>query len=81
MNTSQRHYEALDKLINPNTEDTDNQTAILERLDNIEEYLNIETSSNNLIKRIKVLEDKLIELEGLSPEYMHFAVSLHTFIS
>lgn len=46
--------------------------AVEERLQNIEAHLRLQTGGpvpRDIYQRIKKLEDKILELEGLSPEY------------
>uniref|UniRef100_A0A8C3X9T6 MAP3K12 binding inhibitory protein 1 n=1 Tax=Cyanoderma ruficeps TaxID=181631 RepID=A0A8C3X9T6_9PASS len=53
------------------THDCGNQ-AVEERLQNIEAHLRLQTGGpvpRDIYQRIKKLEDKILELEGLSPEY------------
>ncbi|XP_062973884.1 MAP3K12-binding inhibitory protein 1 isoform X2 [Elgaria multicarinata webbii] len=48
--------------------------AIEERLLNIEAHLRLQTGGpvpKDIYQRIKKLEDKILELEGMSPEYFH----------
>lgn len=47
--------------------------GLQERLETIEEYLNI-TRTGNLYRRIKAIENRLLHLESISPEYKHFVV-------
>ncbi|XP_006152431.1 MAP3K12-binding inhibitory protein 1 isoform X2 [Tupaia chinensis] len=64
---------------NPNSmlRDCGNQ-AVEERLQNIEAHLRLQTGGpvpRDIYQRIKKLEDKILELEGISPEYfqsVHF---------
>lgn len=85
-----RYKMALDKLMEnvpatvqikpdpdavPSTANTSLQ--IQERLDNIEQFLHMpanEVSSKHLLQRLKQIEDKILYLETMSPEYMHFWV-------
>lgn len=85
-----RYKMALDKLMEnvpatvqikpdpdavPSTANTSLQ--IQERLDNIEQFLHMpanEVSSKHLLQRLKQIEDKILYLETMSPEYMHFLV-------
>ncbi|KAF6131396.1 MAP3K12 binding inhibitory protein 1 [Phyllostomus discolor] len=46
--------------------------AVEERLQNIEAHLRLQTGGpvpRDIYQRIKKLEDKILELEGISPEY------------
>ncbi|XP_019688498.1 MAP3K12-binding inhibitory protein 1 isoform X4 [Felis catus] len=48
--------------------------AVEERLQNIEAHLRLQTGGpvpRDIYQRIKKLEDKILELEGISPEYFH----------
>ncbi|KAG8449523.1 hypothetical protein GDO86_016242 [Hymenochirus boettgeri] len=48
--------------------------AVEERLQNIECHLRLQTGGpvpKDIYQRIKKLEDKILELEGISPEYFH----------
>ncbi|KAL5008183.1 hypothetical protein ScPMuIL_013764 [Solemya velum] len=48
--------------------------GIAERLTNMEKHLHLEASTQDrksLFSRLKVLEERLLYLEGLSPEYFH----------
>lgn len=52
--------------------------GIQERLDNIEQFLHIPTNemtTKHLLQRLKQIEDKILYLETMSPEYTHFLVS------
>ncbi|XP_053139543.1 MAP3K12-binding inhibitory protein 1 [Hemicordylus capensis] len=56
---------------NPVPRDCGNQ-AVEERLQNIEAHLRLQTGGpvpKDIYQRIKKLEDKILELEGMSPEY------------
>ncbi|KAE8587360.1 hypothetical protein XENTR_v10021943 [Xenopus tropicalis] len=58
---------------NPVQLDCGNQ-AVEERLQNIECHLRLQRSGpvpKDVYQRIKSLEDKILELEGISPEYFH----------
>lgn len=49
---------------------------IEERLVNAERFLNVKTEGNRTIyERIKKIEDRILHLETVSPEYNHFLVS------
>lgn len=52
-----------------------------ERLKNAEHYLGINKSSLDVFQRLKAIEDKILYLESVSPEYFDFVVStaLHFF--
>ncbi|XP_049918608.1 MAP3K12-binding inhibitory protein 1 isoform X3 [Epinephelus moara] len=55
-------------------------TAIEERLHNIETHLKLPTAGPvplSVYQRLKRLEDRILELEGLSPEYFQSASHLH----
>nr|XP_033497804.1 MAP3K12-binding inhibitory protein 1 isoform X1 [Epinephelus lanceolatus] len=55
-------------------------TAIEERLHNIETHLKLPTAGPvplSVYQRLKRLEDRILELEGLSPEYFESASHLH----
>lgn len=47
-----------------------------ERLCNVESYLDINQHSNNVFARLKVIEDKILYLESVSPEYFGWEVSI-----
>ncbi|KAJ0062889.1 hypothetical protein NL108_008236, partial [Boleophthalmus pectinirostris] len=54
--------------------------AIEERLQNIEEHLKLPSAGPvplSVYQRIKKLEDRILELEGLSPEYFQTTSHLH----
>ncbi|XP_037806304.1 molybdopterin synthase catalytic subunit-like [Lucilia sericata] len=49
--------------------------TIIERLENIEEHINVPQSNvKNIYQRIKAIEDRILYLESISPEYRHFLV-------
>lgn len=51
--------------------------GIEERIGNAESFLNIPTKNvptKNLFERLKRIEDRILYLETLSPEYLHFIV-------
>uniref|UniRef100_A0A2K6F6J7 MAP3K12 binding inhibitory protein 1 n=1 Tax=Propithecus coquereli TaxID=379532 RepID=A0A2K6F6J7_PROCO len=53
--------------------------AVEERLQNIEAHLRLQTGGpvpRDIYQRIKKLEDKILELEGISPEYFQSVVSI-----
>lgn len=55
-------------------------TAIEERLQNIEAHLKLPSAGPvplSVYQRIKKLEDRILELEGLSPEYFQGSSHLH----
>lgn len=68
LNTYQRDQsssEYLTKYIPPN--------GVEERLQNLETQLSLITSTpKNIYKRLKILEDRLLLLESISPEYLQF---------
>ncbi|XP_055371781.1 molybdopterin synthase catalytic subunit [Condylostylus longicornis] len=50
-------------------------SGIEERIKNVENYLNTSTSySKDVYERLKILEEKILYLESLSPEYRYFMV-------
>ncbi|KAJ8356227.1 hypothetical protein SKAU_G00190210 [Synaphobranchus kaupii] len=54
--------------------------AIEERLQNIEAHLNLTANRpvpQNIYQRLKCMEDRILELEGLSPEYFQSTGNLH----
>nr|KAF6485860.1 MAP3K12 binding inhibitory protein 1 [Rousettus aegyptiacus] len=56
--------------------------AVEERLQNIEAHLRLQTGGpvpRDIYQRIKKLEDKILELEGISPEYFQSIVSISIF--
>lgn len=58
---------AMRKCIPPN--------GIEERLQNVETQLNMHTSvPKDVYKRLKAVEDRLLRLESISPEYSNFWV-------
>ncbi|GAB0087505.1 Molybdopterin synthase catalytic subunit [Sergentomyia squamirostris] len=46
--------------------------GISERLKSMEGHLKIPSSSEDIFQRIKTLEDRILYLESVSPEYIHF---------
>lgn len=54
-------------------------TGIQERIMNAEAHLNLNESptTKSVFERLKAIEDKILYLETLSPEYLHFLVSLN----
>jgi len=52
--------------------------GVVERLDNAEKYLNINNNntpvSKNIYERLKKIENRILYLETISPEYSHFLV-------
>lgn len=51
--------------------------TIFQRLENIEEHINLPHSKiKNIYHRLKVIEDRILYLESISPEYRHFLVRL-----
>lgn len=74
---------ALDKLMEGGPivnikPDPDAPDGVGERLNNIETFLHLnaeEISSKSLLQRIKQIENKILYLETMSPEYTHFLVS------
>ncbi|KAB0393327.1 hypothetical protein E2I00_006711 [Balaenoptera physalus] len=53
--------------------------AVEERLQNIEAHLRLQTGGpvpRDIYQRIKKLEDRILELEGISPEYFQSVVSI-----
>lgn len=80
---------ALDKLMESNASikikaDPDAPTkplssGIEERISNVEGHLNIATgslSTKTVFERLKAIEDRILYLETLSPEYSHFLVRI-----
>lgn len=71
--------EAGDKQRGPLTRDCGN-VAIEERLNNIEAHLKLPAVGPvplSVYRRLKKLEDRILELEGLSPEYFQSTSHLH----
>ncbi|XP_006798856.1 MAP3K12-binding inhibitory protein 1 [Neolamprologus brichardi] len=71
--------EAGDKQRGPLTRDCGN-AAIEERLNNIEAHLKLPAVGPvplSVYQRLKKLEDRILELEGLSPEYFQSTSHLH----
>lgn len=70
------YFHALDKLqgSTESSSSIDDTTALVhDRLTTIEGYIRIENPSKaDLFNRIKDIEDRLLILESLSPEYTHF---------
>lgn len=51
--------------------------GIRERLTNAEKCLNIKSeASKTIYERLKLIENRILHLEALSPEYTHFLVNL-----
>lgn len=51
--------------------------GVQERLENVEQFLQLpaaERSNASVLQRLKQIEDKILFLETMSPEYMHFVV-------
>ncbi|KAI9578215.1 molybdopterin synthase catalytic subunit [Glossina fuscipes] len=75
------YLQTLDKLMAQHSDDIKSKQNIRttlprglqERLETIEEYLNIKRTGN-LYRRIKAIENRLLHLESISPEYKHFAL-------
>ncbi|XP_071503986.1 MAP3K12-binding inhibitory protein 1-like [Diadema antillarum] len=59
---------------------TNSVSGIEERLHNMESFLGLqavhENLSSDVFKRLKVLEERLLHLEGISPEYCHISSSM-----
>lgn len=69
----QMSSEYLRKFIPPN--------GIEERLQNLECQLSLTTAvPKNIYKRLKMLEDRMLKLESISPEYIQFWVNMKYFI-
>lgn len=52
--------------------------GIEERVVNAEDYLNLSPDeSKSVFERLKVIENKILHLESVSPEYSHFLVRFH----
>lgn len=52
-------------------------SRIEERLVNVERFLNLKTDDvRNIYERIKKIEDRILHLETVSPEYNHFLVNI-----
>ncbi|XP_078134101.1 MAP3K12-binding inhibitory protein 1 [Sander vitreus] len=71
--------EAGDQQMGPMARECGN-AAIEERLHNIETHLKLPTAGPvplSVYQRLKKLEDRILELEGLSPEYFQSASHLH----
>lgn len=57
-------------------------SALNERLDELEQTINLKPISSDIYKRIKAIESRIIYLETVSPEYKKFLVRiLHSFVS
>lgn len=85
--TKSNYTDALDKLmknaspakIKTEPEAHDNfDIGVNERLRNAEKFLNINpvAEPRNVYKRLKSIENRLLYLETVSPEYMHFLVRI-----
>lgn len=51
--------------------------GVQERLENVEHFLHLQSnkvSNKSVLERLKVIEDKILYLETMSPEYTHFVV-------
>lgn len=80
---------ALDKLMEHGTPvkikpDPDMPTiplasGIQERITNAEAHLNMQHSNKPVFERLKAIEERILYLETLSPEYAHFLVRIHFF--
>lgn len=56
------------------------KNGIEERLENLETQLSLEKPVPvNIYKRLKLLEDRLLHLESISPEYINFWVKNYNF--
>ncbi|XP_034487838.1 molybdopterin synthase catalytic subunit [Drosophila innubila] len=53
-------------------EASENNSLQCSRLRNIEDYMGIKPDNNDMFKRIKDLENRILLLESSSPEYKHF---------
>ena len=51
-------------------------SSIAERVMSVEKYLNIGPVSKDIYRRLKDMEDKIAELQAVSPEYAQFWVRL-----
>ena len=50
-------------------------SAITERIENIEQHLNISPINvTDIYERLKIIEKRILYLESISPEYRHFLV-------
>lgn len=80
---------ALDKLMEHGTSvkikpdpDMPNQPlscGIQERILNAENHLNIQLPNKTVFERLKAIEERILHLETLSPEYSHFLVNFRIF--
>uniref|UniRef100_A0A672SZ35 MAP3K12-binding inhibitory protein 1-like n=1 Tax=Sinocyclocheilus grahami TaxID=75366 RepID=A0A672SZ35_SINGR len=71
------HAELADQLQGSMNRDRGNP-AVEERLQNMESHLKLPPAGpvpQSVYQRLKKLEDRILELEGLSPEYFHSTVS------
>lgn len=50
------------------------KSGIEERMENIEDVLSLKPVSKSIYRRLKDIEDKLLYLEGISPEYFTIKV-------
>lgn len=58
-----------------NTIQSGNNAALNERLDELEQTINLKPVSSDVYKRIKAIESRIIYLETVSPEYNKFMVN------
>lgn len=78
----QTYTDALDKLmelrsprkIKQEHQLNEQSASITERLENVESHLQLTTPSISVYERLKAIENKILYLETVSPEYNHFMV-------
>lgn len=54
---------------------TESSTGVQERLENAEKFLGLTPVSKDVYERIQQIENRILYLETISPEYNHFLVS------
>ncbi|XP_022244640.1 MAP3K12-binding inhibitory protein 1-like isoform X2 [Limulus polyphemus] len=83
---TQLHHQVIDNKRQESSEhivyqDSDMPESVEERLRNLESHLKLKAGqpvSQDVYRRLKVLEDKILFLEGLSPSYMSVVPSVHS---
>ncbi|XP_055906879.1 molybdopterin synthase catalytic subunit [Eupeodes corollae] len=80
--TEMRIKEELVEHEDTDTGMTDNMPlGLRERLQNVEVHLNMGVlNPKNIFERIKAIEDKILYLESLSPEYKHFLMEKPSYV-
>lgn len=80
----QTYTDALDKLmelrsprkIKQEQEFNEASAGVTERLANVESHLQLTTPSISVYERLKAIENRILYLETVSPEYNHFMVRI-----